>query len=219
MAPPLRYTLVFDGTSDRALLLVIDWVLRASPALAGRSLEQHWTDPATFGIERGLSARIDATIRLVQPDVLFVHRDAEASDRQTTSHRQEEIRHGMVGHAVPYVPIIPVRMMEAWLLFDESALRRAAGNPNGTVRLDLPRLRDLESCPDPKTVLDRLLERASESSGRRLHRFQRDLAWCRGRVAELIDDFSPLNRLPAFQRFVEATNEVVEQLAQLTEGE
>ncbi len=37
------------------------------------------------------------------------------------------------------VPIVPVTMTEAWLLFDERAIRRAADNPAGENSLQLPR--------------------------------------------------------------------------------
>ncbi len=216
MASPLRYALVADGTSDRALLPIIDWVLRSHEALAGRMLESQLVNPGLLASDRSLRGSIGSALRHFQPNLLFVHRDAEASDRATTQHREEEIREAMTGREDLYIPVIPIRMMEAWLLIDVAAVRRAADNPNGEVPLDLPRLRDLESCPDPKTLLHRLLEKASELTGRRLHKFQRDLPWRCGRIAELIEDFSPLQKLSAFQRFRTATQEV---LARLLEGE
>jgi hypothetical protein len=42
---------------------------------------------------------------------------------------------------VRHIPVVPVRMTEAWLLADEFAIRSAPGNPNGTQSLDLPDLR------------------------------------------------------------------------------
>jgi len=88
-------------------------------------------------------------------------------------------------------------MTEAWLLIDESAIREASGNPNGRTPLALPRTRDLEKLPDPKELLYELLRQASELSGRRLAKFKPDE--CVHRLAELIDDFSPLCGLPAFK--------------------
>lgn len=67
--------------------------------------------------------------------------------------------------------IVPVRMQEPWLLFDEQAIRRAAGNPGGKTALPLPRLTQLESLPDPKETLYGLLVAASEHQGRRRGRF------------------------------------------------
>lgn len=93
-------------------------------------------------------------------------------------------------------------MTEAWLLLDESAIRRAAGNPNGREALRLPPLRRLEDVPDAKAVLRDLLITASGLAGpRRRKRLQRDLGVRVQRVAELISDFSPLRSLPAFEAF------------------
>jgi hypothetical protein len=87
-------------------------------------------------------------------------------------------------------------MQEAWLLIDQHAIRRAAGNPAGHIALDMPALNRIEALPDPKATLFRLLRLASDLAGRRLHRL--NLASLRYRVAELIVDFSPLRNLPAF---------------------
>ena len=35
------------------------------------------------------------------------------------------------GQPPAWASVIPVRMREAWLLFDETAIRKAAGNPSG----------------------------------------------------------------------------------------
>ena len=91
--------------------------------------------------------------------------------------------------------VVPVRMQEAWLLFDEAALRTAAGNPRGRQELQLPRLGDIERLPDPKAILRQIIRTASGLSGRRLHRLEVSTQ----RVAELIDDFTPLRALLAFQ--------------------
>ena len=87
--------------------------------------------------------------------------------------------------------------MEAWLLINEAALRRAAGNPNGETPLNLPNIADLEEIPDPKEVLYTLLRISSELRGRRLRRFE--VRRSAGLVAEYIDDFAQLRRLPAFR--------------------
>jgi hypothetical protein len=88
-------------------------------------------------------------------------------------------------------------MTEAWLLIEASAIRAAAGNPNGTVPLVLPKRTELESLPDPKRVLRDLLVVASEFHGRR--RAQFDVAGAASRVARLIEDYAPLRALQAFK--------------------
>jgi hypothetical protein len=94
---------------------------------------------------------------------------------------------------------VPVRMTETWLLIDETAIRSAAGNPRGTMVLNLPRLGAIEDKADPKDVLYTALRQACELKGRRLARFSpQDAA---GIVADRISDFSPLEYLPAFREF------------------
>ena len=87
-------------------------------------------------------------------------------------------------------------MMEAWLLFSESAVRRAAGNPNGKVAIDLPRPSTVENMPDPKATMFELLREASGLQGRRRKRFA--TAGSARRIADFLDNFEPLRGVPAF---------------------
>ena len=112
-----------------------------------------------------------------------------------------------------HVPVVPVRMTEAWLLIEEGAIRKAAGNPNGAVALDLPPLARVEGLPDPKRQLKGFLVAASEKTGRRLDQFRRDLNLRIQRVADFIDDFSPLQQLSAFQAFEQDTRSTLHNLA------
>jgi hypothetical protein len=88
-------------------------------------------------------------------------------------------------------------MMEAWLLFDEPAIREAAGNPNGRSELDMPRLDRLEALPDAKALLHEILRSASGLVGRRGRQFRVRAAV--HRLADIIDNFGPLRSLPAFR--------------------
>jgi len=205
---PLRTTLLADGSSDQCLVPIIGWVLARFPEVTGGGFQTQFADPNVLGRpDGGLGGRMQAALRLYPCDVLFVHRDAE---REPKEHRLEEIRNAVDAAAARnVVPVVPVRMTEAWLLFEELAIRRAADNPNGRVRLALPRLREVESIPDPKQTLSDLLVLASEKAGRRLDHFRRDISHRRLRVASLITDFSPLQQLSAFQEFLFATGQVL----------
>ncbi|MEO1077329.1 MAG: hypothetical protein AAFX41_15395, partial [Bacteroidota bacterium] len=77
-------------------------------------------------------------------DVLFVHRDAENASH--TADRFGEIDAGVraADLDLPCIPIVPVRMSEAWLLFDEMALREAAGRPRGRMPITMPPLSKVE---------------------------------------------------------------------------
>lgn len=183
---PVQIALLADGSSDESLLRPLTWsILQLSPSTPILA--------PIFKVRRGPSSAISEQVQKAftdyGPDLVFVHRDAE---RDPLTTRMSEIP---VGPRV--VPVVPVRMTEAWLLISEDAIRCASGNPNGRVPLDLPKTSALESLPDPKAVLRELLVRASEFKGRRRQQFQKAAA--ARRVAEYIDDYSPLRGLTAFQ--------------------
>lgn len=65
----------------------------------------------------------------------------------------------------------------------------------------------LESKGEPRQTLFELLRDASELRGRRLRRFCQRQA--RQRLAELIEDYSPLEQLSAFRAFREDLSSVL----------
>jgi hypothetical protein len=199
----IRYTLLTDGPSDRLLRFPIEWLLERLTAL---DFEGEWANPAILGRPKGLDERIAAALENYPCQLLFVHRDAERDPREV---RVAEIENALRNLACPppAVCVVPVRMTEAWLLFNDRALREAASNPNGQMDLILPAIKTLEFLPLPKQLLRELLERASGLNKRRLKRFRWSQA--RQRVAELIDDFSPLEALPAFQSFRDELKQVL----------
>lgn len=183
------YALIGDGTSDRALLPILSWSLRRLAPQIDFALQAF--------VHRG-SCAIDATVDAVRskynPALIFVHRDAERLPLAT--------RRAEVPRIDCVVPVIPVRMTEAWLLIDAEALRIASGNPNGRTAIELPRTRDIERLPDPKKDLERLLMDAAGALGqRRRKRFRQEQSFMVHRVAECIRDFSALHELEAFRAF------------------
>jgi hypothetical protein len=187
----VTYTLVADGTSDAVLLPILTWSLKQHGV---SSVVEQWADLSRIRRQRNTEERLKTILDLYPCDVLFVHRDAEA---QSADLRREEIASALHLIRVQHVPVIPVRMTEAWLLFDELAIRSAAGNPNGEANLNLPELRRLEHLANPKRVLGEALIAASGLNARRRLQF---------RVLErvhlipgYIEDYSRLLALPAFQ--------------------
>ncbi|MFY0529197.1 hypothetical protein ACN28I_40535 [Archangium gephyra] len=188
-----RYSFLSDGPSDRVLMPAIDWLLRrhSRHAFAGEWAELRRLPRPP----RGLVERIKICLDLYPCELLFVHRDAESA---THSERVAEIRRALEAvEAPPTVCVVPVRMQEAWLLFNEVALREAADNPNGGERIQLPALSSLEEVLDPKEVLHELLKKVSGRSGRRLKSFDaRERIY---RLAQILSDYSPLLQVPAFR--------------------
>jgi hypothetical protein len=137
--------------------------------------------------------------------VLFVHRDAEA---QPSAVRREEIATALRETLLRHIPVVPVRMTEAWLLADETAIRFAAGNPNGRENLNLPELRRLEDLPNPKRVLHEALSRASGLGARRRSRLS--VGQRVHQIPNHIDDYSRLNVLPAFRTLQQDIRTLIE---------
>ena len=201
----LRYTLVADGSSDKRLIPVLSWLLQQH---SSRAISATWADLSVLrSPPRDLTGRIAAAVELYPSDLLFAHRDAE-----TMPHHQRlaEVQAACEGFAdVIAVPVVPVRMQEAWLLISEAAIRMAAARPRGRVPLSLPARNALERVPDPKQVLYDALRTASELSGRHLARLK--VAAAAYRVSELISDFSLLRGLPAFDHLEADLRTTVEQ--------
>lgn len=194
----LSITLVTDGSSDRALIPIVEWLVAQKlneypfQVQLAEALPKHG---------EGLKNRILYALTHYSCDILIIHRDAEGEDWST---RFEEINQAISTVAFEQtqtVAVIPIRMTEAWLLFDEMAVRRAAGNPAGKNPIKLSSLKKWEKEIDPKQLLLTALRDASELSGRRLAKFNPYEA--KNRVAYLIRDFSVLNQFESFCHFKE----------------
>lgn len=203
----IRYCLLSDGSSDRMLMPVLDWLLRRH--CPRHALESQWADLGRLPRPpKTLSDRIRKSLELYEPNLLFIHRDAE---RYSFESRHREVKAALMGQASPpTVCVIPVRMQEAWLLFDEKAIRRAAGNPNGRQSLQLPHLTTVEALPNPKEVLFTLIREASNLSSSRLKKFRPQQ--CAHLVAQAIDDFAPLQLVPAFRALESELVGVIEEM-------
>lgn len=209
----LRYTLLTDGPSDKVLLYPIDWLFRE---IGIATADGVWADlRVTRNPPRTLNARIDAAVALHACHLLFVHRDAEGDAREV---RVREIQHAVESSESKsvHVCVVPVRMTEAWLLHDESAIRAASGNPNGRAPLvGLPDTGYAEQLMNPKKVLNKALLDASELHSQRRQRAKSRLGRMRHRVAELIEDYGSLRRLPAFAELEAELRSTLEGLRDL----
>ena len=209
----IDFVLLCDGSSDRCLIPILKWLLRRH--FSDIPINGEWADVSrSLPSRHTLAHRIRLAVELYQPNVLFVHRDAEAQDPQL---RYDEAYRAASTIAVDFpvnacICVVPVRMTEAWLLFDEQAVKIAASNPNCRTDIQLPSLSTIESLADPKQILSEVLIQASELRGRHLKRFKLGLGRCRHLITENIEDFSPLLELQAFHRL----NRDIEQLAMAT---
>ena len=200
----IRYSLLSDGSSDRMLMPILNWLLYSH--CQNYALEPIWADLGRLPHPpKKLSDRIIKTVELYEPDLLFIHRDAE---NQSVESRHREIQTALAGKiSQPAVCVIPLRMQEAWLLFDEGAIRRAAGNPNGRRPLQLPLMAMAEGLPNPKEILFLMISGASELSSTRLKKLRPQQR--AHLVAQAIDDFTPLRSLSAFRALEDELGRVV----------
>ena len=108
----LRYTLLGDGTSDRALMPVLNWLL--SDIAGTIPLDPQWANLGPLSRpEKGLTHRMSLALQYYPCHILFVHRDAERPDAM--DERIDEI--GRAGSGLPArqsdicrVCVVPVRM-------------------------------------------------------------------------------------------------------------
>jgi hypothetical protein len=204
----LTFTLVMDGASDRILVPIVEWLLSEKMGLRPFSVRIAEGLPAWHN---GLASRIRFANVMYPNDVLLIHRDSE-------NHSWVE-RVGQISLAVAeagvanWIPIVPVRMSEAWFLFDEQAIRRAAGNSASRLKLRLPSRARWSLEVDPKEVLFAAIREASGHTGRKLQKLHVHSA--RARVADLIEDFSYLRGIPSFDELETSLDRVLAATAEV----
>lgn len=189
----LTYTLIADGSSDECLIPIIDWILgELFPELEFSG--SFATDlPA---LRHGLALRARAAIKTFPCDILLIHRDSESI---LLEERIQEITQIAPGLSKPIVPLVPIKMTEAWLIISEDAIRKAAGNPNGNAVVNLPNTMRIEADPNPKETLFKALRDAANLGARQMAKF--NVHDRRRRVAECITDYSDLRKLRSFKAF------------------
>lgn len=202
----IRYTLISDGSSDQAFIPILNWLLIKLGI--DYAIDYKWADLERLASPpKSLAEKIKTSLEFYECDLLFIHRDAEKESREK---RLEEINQAIQEANIdnfPVVCLIPIRMLEAWLLFNERAIRKAASNPSGKCQIELPSPKNIENLPNPKVILCQLLKDASELKNRRLKKFNERAAI--HRLVEIIDDFSPLYQLSAFQALEEDLSKIL----------
>ena len=195
----LTFTLLTDGSSDKVLIKILEWLIEqhvsSVPVLAKFGDLRRLPNPP-----KKLEERMQAALDYYFCDILFVHRDAE---KQSLEDRTQEIINAWnsirnVNPKTVMIPVTPVRMTEAWLLFDEQSIKTAAGNPNFSGTLSLPSLQRIEKLPNPKADLHKLIKQTSNLQGRKLAKLK--IPQRVHLIADNITDFSPLRQLSAFRK-------------------
>ncbi|MCU4746889.1 MULTISPECIES: DUF4276 family protein [Streptomyces] len=195
----MRILFTGEGTSDKGLVPHVE----AIAASLGTSVSVSAPDVGRLGLSQchSVPEKLRALHKLGDDyDLIVVHRD---SDRVPASERRNEIAKAVATEwsGQPHVAVVPVRMLEAWLLLDEVSIRQIAENPNGRKSLDLPRGSAVEKMADPKKILKETLATASEYTGRRLANFQKRFPQHRQKLLERLDPDGPVSQLASWQEF------------------
>lgn len=200
----INMSLICDGSSDTCLQDVIQWLMDTNfPEVTFRVVAAREVIP----VRAPLIERLQRTVDLYQPDLILCHRDAEAAGLQA---RRQEVSDAAIAVPVDVVAMVPVRMLESWLLIDELAIRRAASNGNGNVAITLPNPNRIEQLPDPKARLFALLNDASDLPPQRRRRF--NVYQARSRVTSFMDSFAPLRQQQGFISFEQDFNAAISKL-------
>lgn len=142
-----------------------------------------------------------------ETDAVFVHRDA---DRVGVKQREDEIICAAenIYDIEKIIPVIPVTMLETWLLADQDALKRVAGNASLRGELScIPAIRSLEKVSDAKKMLLEALCEASKAQGSKLSKFKKRFSEMRARLTFDLDSSGPVNDLDSYKYFREKVRE------------
>ena len=213
----VRFVLLSEGTSEEPLVPHLETLcLLAGADEAAGSFPRLDMLPNPGG--RTVAEKL-VTARNLEPtaDLFFVHRDANSAGREA---RLAEIASAFdeTGPQLPWVGVIPCKELEAWLLTDESAIRRAVGRPSAQSPLSLPKLAKIESDPDPKSTLRNALVAASGATGRRLPKVRRQFSEHRRILLQRLNLDGPLRQLPSWRALVDDTSRVVGRMVDRASG-
>ncbi|MFM9434454.1 hypothetical protein ACFDR9_001513 [Janthinobacterium sp. CG_23.3] len=120
--------------------------------------------------------------------------------------REQEISYSALNivNAERIIPIVPLKMLETWLLADSQAIKRVAGNVGYKENLEcVPGMRQLEKIPDSKQVLLEALCEASQTQGGRLKKFKSRFPEMRARLTVDLDPNGPVCQLNSYKHFRE----------------
>jgi hypothetical protein len=214
----LVIALYVEGPTDERFLPPL--VRRtAEDLLAGRGIDI--LDPVIIDDEiHALSTLEEQIVRAAQKAkgfyLLIVHQDADAPTRdQALDERIDPSLRNIVQHPEDcqqhIVPLIPVRMIESWMLVDSEAFCAVLPGCHAPENLGFPNSpNQVESIPEPKTFLHHSIERGLAHRPRR-QRQRFSFSRVQSRLGESIR-LSTLQRVPSYQIFREEFSDVLREL-------
>jgi hypothetical protein len=196
----IRFVLTGEGSSDLRLVEHIQTILinEGFSEVSGEIPDLGMFTPA---VGRSVREKLLALVKYYpHADLILVHRDA---DNVGAAVREQEIWAASEGvvDAERVVPVIPVTMLETWLLADVDAIKLVAGNSGYRGALSIPTIRRLEGARDTKQLLMDALCEASETQGARLGKFKKRFSEMRARLTVDLNPDGPVRELASYQDF------------------
>ncbi len=215
MIRQLRLAVYVEGNSDESFLPALikrtaEWVLGQS----GNSVTVDVRDPKVIKLSSTPAARDRAILEVARVahsyHALIVHSDADKRTQSKALKERYQPGYNLVLQAKEQdklcqhlLPIIPVRMIEAWMLVDYEALREVIGTEVKESDLHLPRkAKQVEALPDPKQIFNEVIRRAvADRSMRQRAKIIKSVNTLFEPLGRTIS-LERLNEVPAFQVFV-----------------
>ncbi len=195
----ISFLLIGEGTSDLRLIDHIESIFidEGFTEVSGEAPDLGRFNPPAG---RDTKSKLGCLLQnFPQFDVIFIHRDA---DNAGAAAREREIAEAAAEliSSEKIIPIIPVTMLETWLLADIDTLKRIAGNVNykGTPN-NLPPANRLENIKDAKQLLLDTLCTLSGTQGTRLQKFKKRFPEMRARLTYDLDPNGPINELSSYR--------------------
>jgi Domain of unknown function (DUF4276) len=212
----LSLALYCEGNTDKHFLPKI------IERTAARIIRNHATNyvdillfPVTDVAKQGQGKDIlEAAIQVYGCHVLIVHKDADHRTYEETKMQCIEPGYILVQRSrkkdicKKLVSIIPVREIEAWMIADREVLRDLLEVKERLQNLHLPKRAILvESDPDPKVTLNRVIAQAESERRRKIERkaFYESLA--------LDVRLERLDQIPAYKNFSDELSETLRNLS------
>lgn len=185
---------VGEGSSDERLVPVLERLLMSLRPGANIAVEAHkWVTPQS---DRSVKSKIRA-LKDEPYDIVFAHRDADSTEKIEIEKRIAEC---LACQDERVVPVVPVRMAEAWALADlyaeQDFQKWWSGKGLG--------FNSIETCANPKGLLREYLSR-DQAGLLTPSRF----AAKRAEVLEGISVEGPVRRLEAWKRLCSEVKEAM----------
>ncbi|WP_082731511.1 DUF4276 family protein [Pseudomonas sp. HUK17] len=204
----IKFLLIGEGTSDLRLVNHIETIFieEGFDEVSGEAPDLSLFNPP---VGRDISSKLKCLIKnFPEFDVIFIHRDADGG---TIDARIQEIEDAITD-LLPIeniIPVIPVTMLETWLLADIETIKTIAGNKKFRAPIpNLPPPNRLESVRNTKDLLLEILCIISETQGARLQKFKKRFPEMRARLTYELDTNGNINDLPSYRTFREKIHQL-----------